>query len=309
MFYIITAMYAEAHPFIARFQLKKDVSHTRFQVFQNRDADLCLVISGTGAVPASVAVSNLCTACKAGQNDFLLNAGVCAGIGSFHAPDMKFQSNPGSACSPSGRDTQNMPGTIFLCNKLTEQSTGKTFYPDILYRHDFPEAEIITGAKPYVKTDKEAMADADFYLYDMEAAAIYQAGAYYLGSHRMSFLKIISDSGKPEAVTSAQIERLIDGNMEQIADYIARIQTIVHSERQMAPFQEDNMPKELEKLCLDMHCSKTMAESVRQHIRYCILSGTDYHSVIREMYQSGQLPCKDKREGKQCLEELKQRLL
>lgn len=309
MFYIITAMYAEAHPFITRFRLKKDVSHTRFQVFQNRELDLCLVISGTGAVPASAAVSSICTACGAGQDDFLLNAGVCAGIGSFHEPGMESKSEPDSACSPPAGDAQNITGNIFLCNKLTEQSTGRTFYPDILYRHGFPEAEIITGAKPYAKTDREAMADAGFYLYDMESAAIYQASAYYLPPHRMSFLKVISDNGNPETVTLKQIERLIDGNMEQITDYIARIQAIVHGERRMTPFQEDAAPKELEKLCLDLHCSKTMAETVRQHIRYCILSSTDYHSVIREMYQNGQLPCKDKREGKQCLEELKQRLL
>ena len=32
-------------------------------------------------------------------------------------------------------------------------------------------------------------------LHDMEGAAIYQAGSYWLGPHQMSFIKVISDHG------------------------------------------------------------------------------------------------------------------
>ena len=76
MIYIVTAMYAEAHPFITRFQLKKDLSHTHFQVFLNGERSLCLIISGTGSLPAAAAVSSICTEYKAGSSesaDFLLN--------------------------------------------------------------------------------------------------------------------------------------------------------------------------------------------------------------------------------------------
>lgn len=294
MLYIITAMYAEAHAFITRFQLKKDISHTRFQVFKNEEAELCLVISGVGSVPAAVAVSSICTEYGAGQEDFLLNVGICAGI-----------------LSENVNRTDNICqiGKIFLCNKIREQVTGKTFYPDILYRHGFTEAQIVTGARPYIKTDQAELASTDFYLYDMEAAAIYQAGIYYFGPHQMSFLKIISDNGNSQNVTPGQIECLIGSNMESISDYITHLQAIAHQEQRPKSILEDMAQKKLEKLCLDMHCSKTMSESVRQYIRYCILAGVDYDSVIEEMYRKGQLPCKDKKEGKQCFEELKERLL
>lgn len=294
MIYIITAMYAEAHPFITRFQLKKDISHTRFQVFKNKEADLCLVISGTGSVPAAVAVSNTCAEYGTGQEDFLLNVGICAGIW---------------AANMHGTDSARQTGKIFLCNKITEQSTGKTFYPDILYRHQFTESQIITGAKPYIKTNPVTIPDTDFCLYDMEAAAIYQAGAYYFGPHQMNFLKILSDAGTPDKVTSGQVEYLIGRNMENIADYAEHLRGIAGQEHQPKLFQETAAWETLEKLCLDMHCSRTMSESIRQYIHYCLLSGVDYDSVIEEMYQKGQLPCKDKREGKKCFEELKKRLL
>ena len=93
--------------------------------------------------------------------------------------------------------------------------------------------------------------------------------------------------------------------METIADYIKTLQTILRQES----LQKDALPQELEQLCLDLHCSRTMSESLCQHIRYCILSGTDYASVLKEMYREGKFPCRNKREGKQYFEELKERLL
>jgi len=314
MIYIVTALYAEAHPFITRFQMKKDSSHTRFQVFLNREANLCLIISGTGSVPSVAAVSSICTEYGTGPRDFLLNTGICAQI-------LSERETPYSAGNPC------RTGQIFLCSKIREQVTGRTFYPDLLYRHRFAEAQIITGARPYEKSIPAVTRTDEFLLYDMEAAAVYQAGSYYFGPHQMSFLKIISDNGNPEHVTSEQIEHLIHRNMDSIADYIASLQTILqeacqdellakthreetlHTEHQPESFQKESLLKELEQLCDDLHCSRTMAQSLRQHIRYCILSGVDYASVLKAMYQEGKLPCRDKREGKQCFEELKKRLL
>lgn len=354
MIYIITAMYAEARAFITHFQLKKDISHTRFQVFLNSEANICLIISGPGSVPAAAAVSSICTKYSAGQGDFLLNVGICAQIWdeNGHLPEYPCQT-----------------GRIFLCNKIRELSSGKTFYPDILYRHMFAEAQIITGPKTYekmspvttypfndqngqcLKSDKmlpspttcsdsieanchaqskstgnsndqfsqqtelyaETTAitpkDAEFFLYDMEAAAVYQAGSYFFGPHQMIFLKIISDGGNTGTVTPEQVKHLIAQKLESIADYITNLQSIAQEEHPDEIFQKDSTRKAVEKLCLDLHCSRVMSESVRQHLRYCMLAGTDYASVAKEMYQEGKLPCKDKREGKQCFEELKERLL
>ena len=297
MIYIVTAMYAEAHPFITRFQLKKDISHTRFQVFLNGEGSLCLIISGTGCVPAASAVSRICTKYRAGSansGDFLVNAGVCAQI---------WNNDIGRAENPFQQ------GTVFLCNKISELATGKTFYPDILYRHGFREAQIITGAKPFEKAVAPRRAEKDFYLYDMEAAAIYQAGSYFFGPHRMSFLKIASDDGNSGSVTPSQIGHLISRNMESMAEYLTRLQSAALKEDEDGIFQDDSMQREMERLCLDLHCSRTMAQSLWQYIRYCILSGVDYPSVLKEMYREGKLPCRDKREGKQCFEELRKRLL
>jgi hypothetical protein len=38
-------------------------------------------------------------------------------------------------------------------------------------------------------------------------------------------------------------------------------------------------------------------------------SGIDYEDIIRDGYAAGSLPCKDKKEGKRCLEQLRKELL
>lgn len=294
MIYIVTAIYAEAHAFIERFRLKKDSSHTRFQLFYNKEAGICLIISGIGSVPAAVAVGSICAESGAGQKDFLINVGICAGI------QNKIMCSDENICKT---------GDIFWCSQIREEVSGRTFYPDILYYHGFREAQIVTGAKPYSKVDERELAKEDFFLYDMEAAAVYQAGAYYFGPHQMSFLKVVSDDGNAGKVTPEQIKQLIGKNMESIAGYVESLQRIAARQQREDIFTKAETAGLFERLCCDMHCSKVMSESLRQHIRYFILAGTDFESVVEEMYQKGKLPCKDKREGKRCFEELRERLL
>ena len=296
MIYIVTAMYAEAHPIITRFRLKKEMIRSPFQVFSDREAGVCLLISGTGMTAAAVAVSSVCTRYGAGaaeEEDFLLNIGVCGWLSHSGARPWRDSSQTGQ---------------LFLCNKILEQTTGRTFYPDILYRHPFREAPIVTGARVYEKTDQRDTQETDALLYDMEASSVYQAGACFLGPHQMSFLKTVSDDGDVRNVTPERIEQLIGENMDPLTDYIEALQAISREESR-DPVSERAVQKAWEKLCPDLHCSRTMSESIRQHLRYCVLAGVDFAPVLEEMYRKGTLPCRNKREGKQRFEELKKRLL
>ena len=49
--------------------------------------------------------------------------------------------------------------------------------------------------------------------------------------------------------------------------------------------------------------------SIEQETLCKTLAGIDYQGIIEEMYQAGELPCKDKREGKRCFEEFGRKLL
>ena len=284
MIYIFTALYCEASFFISHFHLAKNPENTRFMEFQNETAGIRLTVTGVGEIAAAAAVSSVCTASRPTQGDILFNIGTCA--------------------RRAGSDG------IFLCNKITEQATGKTFYPDILYRHEFPEEAIVTGMKPYHgdETDTVPASFPDGTLYDMEAAAIYQAGSYFFGPHQMMFAKIVSDRGAAKSVSKEQVTCLMEAYEESLSGFMELLMKISSDQTQRYSCLSGEQEALLEKLCADLHCSKVMCDSLRQHMIYLALAGTDVVSVIQSMYEEGLVPCKDKREGKRCFEELKRRL-
>lgn len=301
MIYLFTALYAEAQCIIEHYQLKKDTTHTRFQLFENTESKIRLILTGVGNIAAACAVSSIFGEFSPGKEDFLVNIGSAAEIS---------QDVPTRDHRLLAVDAAAMKEGIFLCSKITEQTTGRTFYPDVLYRHPFAEAEILTGAVPY---RGDSVLAEEVRLYDMEAAAVYQAGAYFIGPHQMSFLKVVTDCGvmDQDAVTPEQIKEKMKEHQMNIFAYLDMLQEIARSagEQEKAGAVQERCERETERLAMDLHCSKTMEASVRQHICYWILAGIDYRTVVDAMYEEGKIPCRDKREGKNCFDEIKRKLL
>ena len=48
MIYLFTAFYAEAQCVIAHYKLKKDTAHTHFQLFENEELKIRLILTGAG---------------------------------------------------------------------------------------------------------------------------------------------------------------------------------------------------------------------------------------------------------------------
>lgn len=274
MIYIFSAFYAEAKNIIDHYGLKKEKSPemVRFDVFANES--IRLVITGVGEINAAAAVSNIGGAYGISPDDEILNVGCGAGFSS-------------DICL----------GSIFLGNKLTEQMTGRTFYPDMLMKANFRECEIVTVARVLNE-------GCDSVVYDMEAAAVYQAAAFFVGPHRMHFIKLVSDAG--ERIDQSKITELFALQEDKICGYIDRILSACADK---APMDDTQSSWNMDRLICDMRCSKVMGDQLAQLIKYCRLSGIDYKAVLDEYYTNGLLPCESKREGKKCLFELKQTLL
>lgn len=274
MIYIFSAFYAEAKNIIDHYGLKKKKSPktVRFDVFANES--IRLVITGVGEINAAAAVSNIGGAYGISPDDEILNVGCGAGFSS-------------DICL----------GSIFLGNKLTEQMTGRTFYPDMLMKANFRECEIVTVARVLNE-------GCDSAVYDMEAAAVYQAAAFFVGPHRMHFIKLVSDAG--ERIDQSKITELFALQEDKICGYIDRLLSACADK---APMDDTQSAWNMDRLICDMRCSKVMGDQLAQLIKYCRLSGIDYKAVLDEYYTNGLLPCESKREGKKCLFELKQRLL
>lgn len=289
MIYLFTSLYWESCGLTRELELRKELSDRWPEQFTGEAAGVRLTVTGVGEVSAAAAVGCVCGTHRPGKEDLLLNVGICA--------------------SGDGREG------IYICNKITELATGRTFYPDMLYRHEFPEAGVVTGMKPWTggtlcREISDAVSGGG--LYDMEAAAVYQAGLNFFRPDQMIFLKVVSDSGEAQEVTKEQVLQRMDQYKNPIVAYIRTLQKIskenkAAQERKTA--QNNGTKKEglVERLSEDMHCSSAMKEALREFIRELLMSRINPLPAIEEMYEKGLLPCKDKREGKLRFEELKRR--
>ena len=315
MVYVFCAFYGECSGLIKHYNLKKRQTdkYYRFDVFENENQPVRIILTGQGSVMAAAAVSGAASFFGIKAEDAIINVGTCAG--------------------------DYEPGQVFICNKITEEATGRTFYPDMILRSSLPERELVTAPvvirksiHEYANKDSHNMA-----LYDMEAAAIYQAANLYVGPHRMGFVKVVSDNGDIEGLTSDFIKGLMAEAVDEIASYVDRLVTDAgnwHNDRQDA-FDKLNSGKNssiqqqhmehyslnddmcraeestqfTNQLCKDLHCSKVMENQVRQLIKYLSLEGTDYMTYINKLYDEGRLPAHDKKNGKVCLDEIKRELL
>lgn len=298
MIYVMMALYQEAHGLIRELELKKNTAYAPFEVFDNESAGIRLVVTGVGEIAAAAATAAVCARDGADAADFLINIGCCA-AGGCEPADRDMDSGYGAAHAAQ-------IGDLYVCHKITEQATGKTFYPDILYRHPWKERELVTGMQPLQR------AAAHGALYDMEAAAVYQAGIRFFSQDRMLFLKVVSDFGiaGQERMTAEALTGLLEQHVKEVAAFLTNLREAADEEetlRNDGILQEDEAV--LERLFAALHCSQTMRASARQYITYAALTGYDWKAELEEWYARGLLPCKDRREGKVRLEELKQVLL
>lgn len=305
MIHIFTALYPEAKPLIQALSLKKCAAQTHYQQFLSEEGDLCLTITGVGPLQAAAVTASVLTDYDAGAQDQLLSLGTAARL---------------TTC----------PASMYHVNKITEAVTMRDFYPDMVLNTGLPEASLITGAKLYTKQESGYAAD----LYDMEAAAIYQAASMFLGPHQMNFLRIVTDDGltqeemetgmtvrtvtnaasgtesKPAVGTEASAPRslaahvtdCVEQQVDTIVAVVDKLRALTATEAAGHQVLTENEQKLVDKLIADAHFSKVMADECAQLIRYAALSELDWQQPIAALYAEGLVPTRDKRAGKIILE-------
>lgn len=305
MIHIFTALYPEAKPLIQALSLKKRAAQTHYQQFLSEEGDLSLTITGVGPLQAAAVTASVLTDFDAGASDQLLSLGTAAAL---------------TAC----------PASMYHVNKITEAVTMRDFYPDMLLNTGLPEASLITGAKLYTKQESGYAAE----LYDMEAAAVYQAASMFLGPHQMNFLRIVTDDGltqeemetgmtvrtvtnaasgtesKPAVGTEASAHRslaahvtdCVEQQVDTIVVVVDKLCALTAAEAAGHQVLTENERQLVDKLIADAHFSKVMADECVQLIRYAALSQLDWQQPIAALYAEGLVPTRDKRAGKIILE-------
>lgn len=271
MIYLFMALYCEAHALIEHYELCKNTDISKYQVFENEN--IRLTITGSGSIPAAVAVTYICTRFGVSGQDTVVNLGICAG-------------------------PHEQIGKIFCCNKIIDSAARRSYYPDMLYRQNFAEKTIETVYGVVTEHCGEN-------LWDMESCGVYQASVRFVPVHRIIFLKIVSDSGEVCGLDSGRINELFAGCVPCLDAYFDGLIKNTAEETEEKDMEDEGTYG----LVRDLKCSDVMEKALRQLLRYCRSAGIDYRTAVQEMYASGKLPCRSKREGKIYLEELRKQLL
>ena len=283
MIFLFAALRIEAMPFIRNLNLEPEEGP--FSIYRNEDT--ILTVTGTGPLSAAAATASVLSTHPVGEDDFLMNVGTAAGIA--------------NACLH----------TVYRIHKVTDLSSGRDYYPDLLITPSGPEATLITGGKLCSNEPDPDQISWDMLnselpllqnepvLYDMEASGIVTAASHFLAPHQIRILKAVSDEGTP--VTGREVSSLAE------LLYNAYLEELPCMKAQCV--KEAVPAVSCDSLADDLHASLTMRRSLSQLLYYCELAGIDYHTVIDSYYQRGLLPANDRQKGKILLEEIRHELL
>lgn len=219
MITFLTALYPESRDLIAKLKLKKQNKESLYQLFEGDNVRL--VITGAGMISAATAVARH-FACypSTSRKDIVVNLGV-------------------AGYAPVTESTASV-GDLFLVSKITEAATGRTFYPDLLYRHSFRQMPLITV--PTVCNSKDNIAENS--LLDMEASACYQALLAHISPDRMFFFKVISDIAGQAFDERNSPDTLLSAHLDAVLSFAFRL----HDFLNRTVFTEPALTKEEAKL-------------------------------------------------------------
>ena len=294
MVYIFAAHKGEVEHLIKKLSLGK--RKTSFPFLQYEGEEILLTITGQGQINASASVASTLQEEKAKKGDLLLSLGSAAAI------------------LGRKRTSEDLLGRWFWIQSLEQESTGRKFYPDLLYKLDFPEAGLITGDKileldsmgnrdtvserhgdSKEQIDSEGVSGFDnTLLYDMESAAVFQAANFYLAPEDFFFLRCVTDFGVspdeeklPFSPLSRQerMQALLQKEEDKVLRFIGFLQE-KSKERRKEEEGESFFRQQLQSLSESLHCSFVMEKQLERLLRYAFLQGISAEEVREYLEQN-----------------------
>ena len=294
MVYIFAAHKGEVEHLIKKLSLGK--RKTSFPFLQYEGEEILLTITGQGQINASVSVAATLQEEKAKKGDILLSLGSAALI-----------------LGKNRTASEEMMGRWFWIQKLEQQSTGRCFYPDLLYKLDFPEAGLLTGDKILefgsmgygeisgnsdskedivsegYSDSKEDIVSKEFsgfeklLLYDMESTAVFQAANFYLAPEDFFFLRCVTDFGvspgeKTDSFSSSSLswKEKLQSLLQKEEEKVLRFIRFLQEksiERRKEEEGELAFQQQLQSLSESLHCSFVMEKQLERLLRYAFLQG------------------------------------
>jgi len=178
---------------------------------------------------------------------------------------------------------------IYLANCIENAATGKRFYPDIRSDSQLPEMKLVTSGE--IVTDTE-----EGLLYDMEAAIICEWAMKKIPPSNICVLKAVSDDGT-NIPSANDITQLIRKHLPEIK---------AAAEKFCEGPETPSVKTYPDTIAVELKLSQYMRNEFAVLWHYCEVSGrtNDLNDLLDGMRSSGRIPVKDKKAGKEILDEI-----
>ena len=272
MLYIVTALYIEAKPLISLFNLKKDNTYTKFQVFSNENTKL--IISDTGKIKSATALTYLISNKDIKENDYIINIGFIA-----------------------NSNNSSQLGDIVYISKIQNAYSDTTFYPEMIYKHNFLEGSLTT----FDKIIEKKIENIEYI--DMEAYGFFQTASIFFKKDKIIVLKIVSDilkeKLKDRILFDFKDDNLFNESYKKIYDFLLKFINIPdNNKNNFNNSEQDLIKKVLENLKL----SDTMTYEFFNILKYLKIK---YGNIdILKKYEN--IEVNSKVQGKKIFEEIKE---
>ena len=180
-------------------------------------------------------------------------------------------------------------GKGYLINQVISDVTGRRFYPDILFESGAPEMSITTASE-VVTSVEEGM------LYDMESSLVCDAVLKVIPPSNLALYKVVSDSGEkfPSKNEVTQLIRSHVDEIKKIAELLAGSDS---------PKSYEFLP---ESIFEEMRLTQYMRNEIKDLEHYCVAAGREDElmALLEKLRKEERLPVKDKKAGREVLDEI-----
>ena len=180
-------------------------------------------------------------------------------------------------------------GRGYLVNQVISSVTGRRFYPDILFESGAEEMSI-TSSDEIVTSVEDGM------LYDMESALICDNVMKIIPPSNLAIYKVVSDSGS-DFPSANEVSQLIRAHVDEIKK-IASLLTVNSSSSGYGFIPEEIKDK--------LRLTQYMKNELKDLEHYCVAAGRqdEVLKLFAKMEEEGRIPVRDKRAGREVLDEI-----
>ena len=180
-------------------------------------------------------------------------------------------------------------GKGYLINQVISDVTGRRFYPDILFESGAPEMSITTSSE-VVTSVEEGM------LYDMESSLVCDTVLKVIPPSNLALYKVVSDSGE-KFPSKNEVTELIRAHVDEIKKI---------AELLVGPDSKKSYEFLPESVFEEMRLTQYMRNELKDIEHYCVAAGKEdeFLALLDKLRSEERLPVKDKKAGREVLDEI-----